>query len=151
LQNQIDQLLAEFFSKETRGKSKAPGKDGKTRKFWRCILCGEDDFSNKWGLNHHRFKKGCPALGGKTTYPYPDMESGQGKTGEMFRKGKAVQFTHVTIGRKATNKKGKAASKPRGSCSKSTEPDTCSTGSEDTCSTDSAFQVHLTSSVALRG
>ena len=79
------------------------------------------------------------------------MESGQGKTGEMFRKGKAVQFTHVAIERKPTDKVGKAACTARSTRSKSTEADTCSNDNEDTCSTDSAFQVRLTCSPALQG
>lgn len=92
-QAQIQELKAEFLSKLTRGKAKPPGKDGKVRTLFRCVMCGRDDFCSKWSLNHHRFVMGCPSNGGKTTFPYPDMETGQGKTGEMFRKGKAVQFT----------------------------------------------------------
>ena len=147
----VDQLLAEFLSGDCRGRYKPPGKDGKKRRLWRCVMCRRDDFCSKHAMQHHRFVRGCPALGGKITHPYPDMESGQGKTGEMFRKGKDVQFKRVAIERKPTDKEGKAACTARSTRSKSTKAVACSDDTKDACSTDDAFQVSRTCSPALQG
>ena len=101
----VQALMKEFMEEECRGKRKKPGKDGKSRRFFRCKWCKKDDFANKWALNHHRFLQGCPAMEGKKLHPYPDMETGQGKISEMYRAATPTVFTATRIPRKRSRSK----------------------------------------------
>lgn len=85
-EDRIEELLAEYCSTATEGPSKPPGKDGKTRYYFKCVMYRQDDCSAKWSLNYHQFREGCKAIQGKTTYPYLDMGIGQGKLVKCFRK-----------------------------------------------------------------
>ena len=64
------------------------------RKYFVCIYCGLNHFSNKMMLNRHRFVEGCP----EATYPdgkralllpYPDFKQGEGKRVEVLSRKKA--------------------------------------------------------------
>jgi hypothetical protein len=83
-EERISDLRAEFATM-CKGALKPCGK----RRFFVCIYCGQNGFSNKMMLNRHRFIDGCP----KATYPdgkralllpYPDFKPGEGKRVEVL-------------------------------------------------------------------
>lgn len=83
-QQRVVDLISEFATM-CKGEWKPCGK----RKFFVCIHCGENGFSNKMMLNRHRFIDGCP----KALYPdgsralllpYPDFKPGEGKKVEVI-------------------------------------------------------------------
>ena len=81
------QELQEEYATMCKGSLRPRG----IRKFFVCIHCGKDEFSNKMMLNRHRYVEGCPA----TRYadgamalllPYPDFKRGEGKRVEVLCK-----------------------------------------------------------------
>ena len=85
-EQRVKDLMREFAT-ECKG-SKKPGAG---RRFFVCIHCGKNDFSNKLMLNVHRFEVGCEAAeysdGTKgLLLPYPDFLPGQGKMVEVMGK-----------------------------------------------------------------
>ena len=81
-----EELQAEFA---TAAKGKV--KPGGTRKYFVCIHCGRDSFSNKMMLNRHRYVEGCdgakhPDGSRALLLPYPDFKRGEGKRVEVLGK-----------------------------------------------------------------
>ena len=83
-QQRVVDLISEFATM-CKGERKSCGK----RKFFVCIHCGDNGFSNKMMLNRHRFIDGCP----KALYPdgsralllpYPDFKPREGKKVEVI-------------------------------------------------------------------
>ena len=61
------------------------------RKYFVCIHCGKDEFSNKMMLNRHRYVEGCTAArypdgAMALLLPYPDFKLGEGKRVEVMCK-----------------------------------------------------------------
>jgi hypothetical protein len=83
-QQRVADLISEFATM-CKGERKPCGK----RRFFVCIHCGENGFSNKMMLNRHRFIDGCP----KALYHdgsrallllYLDFKPGEGKKVEVI-------------------------------------------------------------------
>ncbi|KAG0627733.1 hypothetical protein M758_2G224100 [Ceratodon purpureus] len=89
-QQKVEELMLEFATK-----CKGDKKPGANRRFFVCIYCGKDDFSNKLRLNQHRYEDGCPEAkypDGRQALllPYPDFLQGQGKMVQSLVKGVTV-------------------------------------------------------------
>ena len=77
--------LIEEFATMCKGDQKPCGK----RRFFVCIYCGADWYSNKMMLNRHRFIDGCknakyPDGRLALLLPYPDLKTGEGKKVEFL-------------------------------------------------------------------
>lgn len=85
--------LIEEFATMCKGDRKPCGK----RRFFVCIYCGADWFSNKMMLNRHRFIDGCknskyPDGRLALLLPYPDLKTGEGKKVEVLsKKNRAIE------------------------------------------------------------
>lgn len=87
-QDRLDDLIVEFATM-CKGGRKPHG----NRKYFVCIHCGLDHFSNKMMLNRHRFIEGCseakyPDGRNALLLPYPDFKKGEGKKVEILSKKK---------------------------------------------------------------
>lgn len=60
-ERKVQELMLEFATK-----CKGNLKPGANRRYFVCIYCGKDNFSNKLRLNQHRYEDGCPEA------KYPD-------------------------------------------------------------------------------
>lgn len=81
----------EELKREYATMAKGALKPGSNRKFFLCIYCGKDHYSNKMMLNKHRFVEGCEQAkypDGKKALllPYPDFKTGEGKKVEVLGK-----------------------------------------------------------------
>ena len=88
--------LIEEYATMCRGDRKPES----NRRFFVCIYCGADWFSNKMMLNQHRFIRGCPNAkypDGKPALllPYPDLKTGEGKKVEVLSKKNAAVKTEL--------------------------------------------------------
>lgn len=82
----VEELMLEFAT-QCKGRLKPSG----NRRYFICIHCGKNDFSNKLMLNQHRYEEGCDEAvypdGTKALLlPYPDFLPGQGKMVEGMKK-----------------------------------------------------------------
>lgn len=89
--------LIEEFATMCKGDRKPCGK----RRFFVCIYCGADWFSNKMMLNRHRFIDGCknakyPDGRMALLLPYPDLKTGEGKKVEVLSKKNGAAKTKRT-------------------------------------------------------
>ena len=85
-EQRVQDLMSEYATM-CKGKKK----EGQSRRFFVCIHCGRNDFSNKMMLNRHRYLEGC--IGTKYAdgtvallLPYPDFKQGEGKRVEVMCK-----------------------------------------------------------------
>ena len=81
----------EDLKREYATMAKGALKPGSKRKYFLCIYCGKDHYSNKMMLNKHRFVEGCEQAkypDGKKALllPYPDFRTGEGKKVEVLGK-----------------------------------------------------------------
>ena len=102
-QQKVKELMLEFATK-----CKGDKKPGANRRYFVCIYCGKDDFSNKLRLNQHRYEEGCPEAkypdGRKALLlPYPDFLPGQGKMVQSLVKGVKLSSTTTEILQERTN------------------------------------------------
>lgn len=100
--NQRVQELQVEFATLCKGRKKS----NSSRRYFVCIHCGKDDFTNKLRLNQHRYEDGCDAAtysdGGKALLlPYPDFRPGQGKMVEVMGKVRPLTATQRGVGGEA--------------------------------------------------
>ena len=93
------QQRVEDLKKEFATMAKGGVKPCGNRKFFLCIYCGKNHYSNKMMLNKHRFIEGCDEAkypDGKKALllPYPDFRTGEGKKVEVLGKSVAVLKSH---------------------------------------------------------